>query len=70
MNWLKFKLVDNWTESWRWISMRMIALALIWESIPEEAKDAAFTDQNQGRITVALIIAAGLGRMKDQGTAK
>lgn len=61
-------LVKNWRSAWRWLSMQFIGLAVIWESIPEEAKDAALSDTNQGRITILLLVAAGLGRLKDQGT--
>jgi hypothetical protein len=70
MKWLKFKLVANWKSAWSWLSMQFIGLAVLWESIPEEAKDAVFSDDSQGRVTFWLIVAAGLGRLKDQGTAQ
>ena len=64
------KLVPNAGKAWKWLSMQLMGLALLWESIPEEAKDAVFTDANQGRITVGIILAAAVGRMIDQGTAQ
>ena len=67
---MKFSLVPNWREAWRWISMQMLALAAVWETIPEEAKMAVLSPANQGRVTFALIILAALGRIKDQGTAQ
>ena len=60
------KLVDNWNKAWTWLSMWFITGALIWEGIPEEAKDAALSESSQGRITMALLIAAGVGRMVKQ----
>jgi hypothetical protein len=60
------KLVDNWSKAWTWLSMQLIALTLLWESIPEEAKDSVFSDTTQGRITVGLLMAAAVGRMVNQ----
>jgi hypothetical protein len=66
---MKLQLVDNWDEALGWFSMRIIALTLLWESIPEEAKDSVFTDATQGRITFWLLMAAAVGRMIKQGKA-
>lgn len=63
------KLVANWRSSWRWLSMQFIAAAAIWETIPEEAKMAVLSPSNQGKVTFFLLVAAALGRLKDQGTA-
>ena len=63
------KFVDNWKKAWRWMSMQFIALAALWESIPLEAK-AVLEPSTQSWITLGLLVAAGLGRMIDQGTAK
>ena len=63
------KLVDNWRKAPKWISVQMIALAALWESIPLEAK-AVLEPQTQSWITLGLLVAAGVGRMIDQGTAK
>ena len=61
-------LVPNWRKAPRWISMQMIALATLWESLPPEAV-AVIPDPWRGYVTLALLIGAGLGRMIDQGTA-
>jgi len=63
------KLVDNWKSAWKWMSIRFIALAALWESIPMEAK-AALEPSTQNWITLGLLVLAGMGRMIDQGTAK
>ncbi|HRH13446.1 MAG TPA: hypothetical protein PK225_03750 [Azonexus sp.] len=48
--------------------MQFIAFAALWESIPIEAK-AVLDPSTQSWITLGLLVAAGLGRMIDQGTA-
>jgi alkylhydroperoxidase/carboxymuconolactone decarboxylase family protein YurZ len=63
------KLVSNWKSAWRWISVQFIALAALWETIPLEAK-AVLAPETQSWITLGLLVAAGVGRMIDQGTAK
>ncbi len=63
------KLVDNWKSAWRWFSVQAIALAAIWETIPLEAK-AVLEPSTQSWITLGLLVAAGIGRMIDQGAAK
>ena len=63
------KLVPNWTKAWKWMGVQFIALAAIWETIPLEAK-AVLEPSTQSWITLGLLVAAGLGRMIDQGTAK
>ena len=62
------KLVENWRSAWRWLSLQFIALAVIWEGIPLEAK-AVIPVEWQGWITLTLLVGAGLGRLVDQGTA-
>jgi hypothetical protein len=63
------RLVPNWKSAWKWLSVQMIALATIWESLPPDAI-AAIPDPWAGRVTLILLIGAGLGRMIDQGTAQ
>lgn len=63
------KLVPNASKAWKWLSMQMIALAALWESIPLEAK-AVLDPSMQSWITLGLLVAAGIGRMIDQGTAQ
>ena len=61
-------LVKNWKSAWRWLSVQFIALAALWETIPLEAK-AVLSADTQSWVTFGLLVAAGLGRMIDQGTA-
>ncbi len=63
------KLVPNASKAWKWLSVQMIALAALWESIPLEAK-AVLEPSTQSWITLGLLVAAGVGRMIDQGTAR
>ena len=63
------KPVSNWRDAWRWLSMQLIALATIWESLPADAV-AVIPDPWRGYVTLFLLIGAGIGRMIDQGTAK
>lgn len=63
---MKFSLVPNWREAWRWLSIQFLALAALWESIPDDVKASAIDPANQGKVTFALLILAGLGRLKDQ----
>ena len=64
------KLVENWKSAWRWFSMQAIALAAIWESIPEDVKASVVSLDWQNHVTFGLLVAAGLGRVIDQGTAQ
>lgn len=63
------RLIPNWTKAWKFLSMQAIALAALWETIPLEAK-AVLAPDTQSWITLGLLVAAGLGRMIDQGGAK
>lgn len=63
------RLIPNWTKAWKFLSMQAIALAALWETIPLEAK-AVLAPDTQSWITLGLLVAAGLGRMIDQGTAQ
>ncbi len=63
------KLVDNWRSAWKWLSMRFLALAAVWESLPPDAT-AAIPEPWNGRVTLGLLLLAALGRLKDQGTAE
>jgi hypothetical protein len=66
------KLVSNWRAAGRWMSMRLMALAaaaqVAWETLPAEALAIIPVDW-RGYITLALVIAAMIGRLIDQGTA-
>ncbi len=63
------RLIPNWTKAWKFLSMQAIALAALWETIPLEAK-AVLDPATQSWITLGLLVAAGVGRMIDQGTAQ
>ena len=63
------KLVSNWKAAPKWLSVQMIALATLWETIPLEAK-AVMEPTTQSWITLGLLLAAGIGRMIDQGSAR
>lgn len=63
------KLIPNWTKAWKFLSVQAIALAALWETIPLEAK-AVMEPDTQSWITLGLLVAAGLGRMIDQGSAQ
>ncbi len=63
------RLIPNWTKAWKFLSMQAIALAALWETIPLEAK-AVLAPDTQSWITLGLLVAAGLGRMIDQGGTK
>ena len=63
------RLVPNWKSAWKWMSVQFIAFAAIWESIPLEAK-AVLDPATQSWITLGLLVAAGVGRMIDQGAAQ
>lgn len=62
-------LVKNWKSAWKWLSIQFIAIAALWETIPLEAK-AVLSPDTQSWITLGLLVAAGVGRMIDQGTAR
>ena len=62
-------LVKNWKSAWKWLSVQFIAIAALWETIPLEAK-AVLSPDTQSWITLGLLVAAGVGRMIDQGTAR
>lgn len=67
------KLVPNWTSAWRWFSMNLMALAaaaqIAWETLPPDALAVIPADW-RGYITLGLVVAAMVGRLIDQGTAK
>ena len=63
------RLVPNWQKAHRWLSMQFLAAAAVWEGIPEDVKVSVLSADKQARVTFALLILAGIGRMIDQGTA-
>jgi hypothetical protein len=69
---MKLKFVPNAASAPRWISMRILAfvavLQVTWEALPPDALALIPADW-RGYITLALVLAAMLGRLVDQGTA-
>jgi len=67
------RLVSNWRSALTWFSMQLMALAaaaqVAWETLPPEAM-AIIPDEWRGYITLGLVLAAMVGRVIDQGTAK
>ncbi len=63
------KLVPNWKSAWKGLSLRFMALAFVWETLPEETQ-AIIPDPWGRYVTLVLLLAAGVGRVVDQGTAK
>lgn len=67
------RLVPNARRAWRWFSMQLLALAaaaqVAWETLPPEALALIPVDV-RGYITLGLVVAAMVGRLVDQGSAK
>jgi hypothetical protein len=67
------RLVPNASKAWRWFSIQLLtftaALQVAWETLPPEALAVIPVDW-RGYITLGLILAAMVGRLIDQGTAK
>ncbi|MGL6208712.1 MAG: hypothetical protein ACRC14_02640 [Paracoccaceae bacterium] len=68
------KLVSNWKSAWRWWSMRFASLAIAWEAawlaLPPDVMASLVSPEGQGKVTAVLMVAAMIGRLIDQGTAK
>lgn len=66
------KFVDNWKSAWRWWSIRFSALAVAaetaWATVPPDVLAEFLEPATERKITAALILAAILGRLIDQGT--
>ena len=65
------KFVEGWRGAWRWFSVQALALAGIWEGVKQSPEAlAVIPDQIEGHITLVLIVAAGIGRLIQQGGKK
>lgn len=66
---MKFKLVDDAKQAWRWISVQcMVASAAIqgaWLYMPEDMK-ATLPDGLVPKVAMALLFVGVAGRLKDQ----
>jgi hypothetical protein len=67
------RLVPDWRESWKWLSMRftalIIALPVAWMAVPDEVK-AYLPDEWKPWIMVALGVCVFVGRVIDQTKGK
>lgn len=67
------KFVENWKQAWRWFSVQAIGLAFVWETLPQETKEALFVlvpDAFEPHVTSILLVAAVFGRVVDQQKVK
>lgn len=66
---MKFHLVENWQNAWKWFSVQCMAAALIiqpaWDAIPQNMKDSLPAGSLK-YITYTLLAAGIIGRMKRQ----
>jgi hypothetical protein len=65
------RLVANWTQAWRWLSVQallFLTLApIIWAELPPEAKDL-IPEAWRPWIIAVVAVAGIIGRVKDQGS--
>lgn len=65
-------LVEDWKDAWKWLSVQISSLLIVWASIPIEQQNAVLNllglDQNKlmGIVGVAII----LGRLIQQQQAR
>jgi hypothetical protein len=63
------KLIDNWRDSWRFASVRLLAAIVLiqsnWDAMPEELK-SLIPGVTLNRVTVGLAILAYFGRLVKQ----
>lgn len=63
------RFVDDIKDAWKWFSIQLMGAALVWEVLPEDAKEKALVfipDAIEPYITSALVLAAIVGRMIKQ----
>lgn len=63
------KLDPNWRQSWRWISMHAMGLALAvqgaWLAVPDDLRQVV-PQWASYAVTVVLMVAGLIGRLMDQ----
>lgn len=63
------KLVYNWKDSWKWVSVHAMVLAGslqgAWLYVPEDMK-ASLPASFVGGVTACILVAGVLGRLVDQ----
>lgn len=66
---MKFELVEDWRNAWRWLSVNCMVLAAAlqgaWLYVPEDMK-ASIPPHITSSVTVALLIIGVIGRLKKQ----
>lgn len=64
------KFVEDIKDAWKWFSVQLMAVALVWETLPEDIKVQVYVfipDAVEPHITSALVLAALFGRFVKQG---
>lgn len=63
------KLVPNWREAWKWLSMHALAILtvapVVWASLPHDLK-GEMPEDFAPWVLAAVAIGGILGRLKDQ----
>lgn len=67
---MSIKLVDDWRQAWRWISINSMTLAgsmqLTWINIPDDLRQG-FDPILINYLTVGLLVLGIVGRLVKQG---
>lgn len=69
------KLVENWKDAWKWMSVQFAAAIVVWPLVPIEGQTAVvqmLTDLFGFKVSVPAVLAILLiiGRVVDQGGGK
>lgn len=63
---MKFKLIDNWKEAWKWSSTRLMAitgaLTTAWLAIPEDLRSAV-PPRLMASAVLVLVLAGAIARV-------
>lgn len=67
---MNFKLIDNWTKGWKFISVHCMILSQAvlgaWMALPDEMKTAVKIEY-VASAAIALLVMGTVGRFVDQG---
>lgn len=69
--WVESHLVENWRDAWKWLSVQMSTVTLIWMSLPtdQQASVVSFLAALFGinvPVSQLLVMAIIIGRVIDQ----